>query len=237
MQVSRYRIKRLLGIVITNAQSVRWVTQGVVLKRLWSGRVDSAKHCLDVGCGGGTYAIEHFLKRGAPTSLCDYEPALVTLTRKQVEDQGLAKLADIQQASAYALPYADATFDCVECIEVLEHLEDPVAALWEIHRVAKPGAIFLASTPHLPEWHDNPSHIVEGYTCEGITALLEKGGWKVERVEVCMLILSRLAITALHLLRIPLPFNLVVALENLVPIGLRKYLLPYDVIALARRSE
>ena len=237
MRLNRYRIKRLLGRVITNPQSVRWVTQGVILARLWSKHVDSTKHCLDVGCGGGTYAIECFLKRGARTSLCEYEPALVDLTREQVAAQGMLALSDIQQASAYALPYADATFDCVECIEVLEHLEDPIAALREIRRVSKPGAVFVASTPHPPEWHENSGHMVEGYTREGITVLLEKAGWKVERVEVCMLIAARLAISAIHLLHIPLPLNPLVALENLVPIPWRKYLLPYDIIALARRAD
>ena len=237
MRLNLYKIKRLLGWVVTNSQSLRWITQGVVLKRLWAGRVDATKRCLDVGCGGGTYAIEHFLARGAHTTLCDYEASLVELARRQVGESGLGARAEILQASAYALPFENATFDCIACIEVLEHLEDPVSALREIFRVAKPGAMMLASTPHPPEWYDNPSHVVEGYTCGGLTTLIEQGGWKVERTEVCILLLSRIVFTIRSILRVPLPLNLLVAVENLVPVPWRKYLLPYDVIALARRPE
>jgi ubiquinone/menaquinone biosynthesis C-methylase UbiE len=38
------------------------------------------------------------------------------------------------QGSVYALPFAAASFDLVLCCEVLEHLEDPEAALVELTR-------------------------------------------------------------------------------------------------------
>ena len=235
MLLNRYRLKRLLGWIVTNAQSLRWVTQGIILRRMWSGRVDGTKRCLDVGCGGGSYAIEHFLRKGAHATLCDYSPELTELAASQVKSEGFAARAEVLQASAYTLPFPDASFECVQCIEVLEHLEDPGAALREIYRVAKPGATFIASTPHPPEWYENTGHMVEGYTVESMTELLEKNGWKVERVEVCALILARLVFAATMWLRVPLPLNPLALLESLVPTGWRKFFLPSNVIGLARR--
>jgi len=44
--------------------------------------------------------------------------------------------------------FADSEFDIVLCTEVLEHLQDPSAALREIRRVAKSG--ILLTVPHEP---------------------------------------------------------------------------------------
>ena len=37
------------------------------------------------------------------------------------------------------LPFADGSFDCVICTEVLEHCPDPAAVVREVHRVLTPG--------------------------------------------------------------------------------------------------
>jgi ubiquinone/menaquinone biosynthesis C-methylase UbiE len=44
----------------------------------------------------------------------------------------------------YALGYPDAAFDVVHAHQVLQHLSDPVAALREMRRVAKPGGLVAA---------------------------------------------------------------------------------------------
>lgn len=48
------------------------------------------------------------------------------------------------------LPFADNTFDVVTCSLVLSYLKRPQALLRELHRVAKPGAVLVASSmkPH-----------------------------------------------------------------------------------------
>jgi SAM-dependent methyltransferase len=54
--------------------------------------------------------------------------------------------------SETAFPFADATFDRVQCIEVIEHLMDPVTTLREINRVLKPGGELFISTPNATWW-------------------------------------------------------------------------------------
>jgi 2-polyprenyl-3-methyl-5-hydroxy-6-metoxy-1,4-benzoquinol methylase len=52
--------------------------------------------------------------------------------------------------SAEALPFRDESFDMVVACEVLEHLDDPAAALRELRRVSRDW--ILASVPREPLW-------------------------------------------------------------------------------------
>ncbi|HMR04160.1 MAG TPA: class I SAM-dependent methyltransferase [Polyangiaceae bacterium] len=46
------------------------------------------------------------------------------------------------------LPFEDARFDLIWSSEVIEHLEDPAAALSELRRVTKPGGELILTTPN-----------------------------------------------------------------------------------------
>jgi SAM-dependent methyltransferase len=50
-------------------------------------------------------------------------------------------------ASAFELPFADATFDVIFCTEVLEHVPDPHLAVREIARVLVPGGKVFITVP------------------------------------------------------------------------------------------
>jgi SAM-dependent methyltransferase len=50
------------------------------------------------------------------------------------------------------LPFADASFDFVSCIEVFEHLFDAEGAAAEITRVLRPGGRLLAQVPNVAHW-------------------------------------------------------------------------------------
>lgn len=62
--------------------------------------------------------------------------------------QGRHKLGDLQritfiQHTACPLPFLDATFDVVSCLEALEFMPDPAATLAELVRVLRPGGLLL----------------------------------------------------------------------------------------------
>ena len=71
--------------------------------------------------------------------------------------QAAAKLAPfgdraaLVRQSALDLPFADAAFDAVTCLEALEFLPDDVAALREMARVLRPGGVLLVTRRQGPD--------------------------------------------------------------------------------------
>ncbi len=51
-------------------------------------------------------------------------------------------------ADAGGIPYPDQVFDVVFADNVVEHLADPLGVFREVHRVLKPGGVFLFKTPN-----------------------------------------------------------------------------------------
>jgi SAM-dependent methyltransferase len=60
--------------------------------------------------------------------------------------------------SAAALPFAEATFDGVLSVAVLEHVPDPRRCVREIAKVLKPGGWVFAAVPGLQPYHGYPKH-------------------------------------------------------------------------------
>lgn len=87
---------------------------------------------LDVGCGEG-FTLNKLQKAQIGTKLegIEYMDDAIQLGKEMHPDLRITK-GDI-----YKLPYKDNSFDVVICSEVLEHLDDPTAALKELKRVSK----------------------------------------------------------------------------------------------------
>jgi len=78
------------------------------------------------------------------------------------------------RGSAFALPFADASFDCVISQEVIEHLPYDEGIFQEMSRVLKPGGIVLLGTPDYATW--------VWRTIEPIYGFLMPGGYKDEHI-------------------------------------------------------
>ena len=70
----------------------------------------------------------------------------------------------------HRLPFPDGSVDGVFDIAVLEHVEDPVAIVQEIHRVLKPGGWVFSVIPFMQPFHASP-HDYQRYTGPGIDYL------------------------------------------------------------------
>jgi SAM-dependent methyltransferase len=50
------------------------------------------------------------------------------------------------------LPFASGSWDVISANMVMEHLQDPVAVLREVHRALSPGGVFVFHTPNFYHW-------------------------------------------------------------------------------------
>ncbi len=96
---------------------------------------------LDVGCGPGTITAD-LAAVVAPGEVVavDASAGILDEARALAADRGLTNVT-FEVADAYALPYESGSFDVVHAHQVLQHLADPVAALAEMRRVARPGGL------------------------------------------------------------------------------------------------
>lgn len=118
-----------------NAVRAPWV--GQLLQEYFR---DSA-NVLDVGCGAGF--LSNYLARekhqvtGIDLSQSSLEVA------KQYDSTSSVKYL---HADAYQLPFANACFDVVCAMDILEHVEQPARLIQEASRVLKPGGLFFFHT-------------------------------------------------------------------------------------------
>ena len=99
----------------------------------------SGKTVLVAGCGGGTDALL-FARLGAKVSAFDLSEEMLGLGERAAAKEGLAIAFDRMAAETLAYP-ADC-FDIVFARDILHHVDIP-AAMAEIARVAKPGALLI----------------------------------------------------------------------------------------------
>ena len=128
------------------------------------GKRASGKRVLDVGCGVKPYL--------------PYFSDATSYVGVDVQDNPNADL----HGAIEALPVDDGSFDVVLATQVLEHVDDPSAAVRELHRVTAPGGRVLASTHGTQVYHPNPGDYWR-WTHAGLERLFTANGdW--ERVDV-----------------------------------------------------
>ncbi|MDF5754961.1 demethylmenaquinone methyltransferase [Spongiactinospora sp. TRM90649] len=97
---------------------------------------------LDLGAGTGT-STDTFTGLGARAIACDFSLGMLTTGVRRRGSSGLTgggvRGVSFVAGDAMRLPFADETFDAVTISVALRNVHDPVAALREMNRVAKPG--------------------------------------------------------------------------------------------------
>ncbi|HWR17304.1 MAG TPA: class I SAM-dependent methyltransferase [Terriglobales bacterium] len=130
-----------------------WITPG--LRNSQFAYRDKLAECLrpetkwlDLGCG------HNLLPSWMPNALQD-ERALVARCGRVVGiDADFANLRVHESISERVfgnieyLPFRDQTFDLITANMVVEHVENPAPLLREVHRVLRPGGVFLFHTPN-----------------------------------------------------------------------------------------
>ncbi len=130
------------------SDEIRWVR---TLKNLVPGRLRwfdrqidwRGKAVLDLGCAGG-FMAEAMAQRGAIVTGIDPARDAIDAARAHARAAGLRIGYDTGLGEA--LPYSDASFDAVVCVDVLEHVADLDLVLAQVARVLRPGGLFFYDT-------------------------------------------------------------------------------------------
>jgi ubiquinone/menaquinone biosynthesis C-methylase UbiE len=123
---------------------------------------------LDVGCGPGTITVD-LARRVAPGRVVGMDRSADAVeAAASLDDEGLP--VTFATGDLYAMEFDDASFDVVHAHQVLQHLEDPVAALREMARVCRADGVMAVrdsdyesmtwhpAVPELGRWLDLYRH-------------------------------------------------------------------------------
>ena len=124
-------------------------THNVVAELL--GEVANRKVVLDVPCGEGAFS-KRMLEGGADVFSAD------CLNIIQIPHAQFS-LVDMNGK----LPYADAMFDAVVCIDGIEHIERPFDFIRECQRIIRKGGVLIISTPNLSALRSRWRYLLTGF--------------------------------------------------------------------------
>ncbi len=99
---------------------------------------------LEIGCGTGSTAIAHapFVKQILAT---DFSTKMIEIAREKARAAGIDNVT-FEAAPADRLDVPDASLDVVMAHSLLHLLEDKERTISDVHRMLKPGGIFVTST-------------------------------------------------------------------------------------------
>jgi 2-polyprenyl-3-methyl-5-hydroxy-6-metoxy-1,4-benzoquinol methylase len=149
---------------------------------------------LELGCGQGAflhYLVEKKILPEENIFAIDQSETAVNFAKKILPG------AHLNVGDIYRLEFKPDTFDVCLLMETIEHLEEPMTALTQIHSVVAPGGLLYVSFPnflHLPwlavrilaEKLNHPNWIVlqpvdKIYTVFNVIKLVEQAGFKFKQ--------------------------------------------------------
>ena len=109
------------------------------VRRSWSAETVQGKRALDLSPGDGATA-RLLASLGYQVVVTDYD-------RPPPLSEGIARIGGVDLN--HFLPFQSGTFDAVDLVEVIEHIENQAQLIREIRRVLKSGGLVLISTPNI----------------------------------------------------------------------------------------
>ncbi|MBI1785045.1 class I SAM-dependent methyltransferase [Candidatus Sumerlaeota bacterium] len=131
---------------------------------------------LDIGCGTGLLLEKQQTTR--TTFGLDFSRHALHFSRLR----GVERLVC---GDSQALPFASESFDMVTAFDLVEHVEGDQLLVAEVHRVLRPGGIFLATVPAHPFlWssHDLALHHKRRYRWDDFNRLFDERLWIKRRM-------------------------------------------------------
>lgn len=170
----------------------RAVYLGLLDRCLAGGRPARA---LDLGCGPGGF-LPGLAARCGSVVAADFDlESLAGLAARELPAHARSRV----HVEARALPFRDGGFELVCLFDVLEHLDDDLAALREVRRVLAPGGWLALSVPAYPWLFSNNDRVVghrRRYTRASLRAALGAAGFQLVRNTHANVLLAPLIVPA-----------------------------------------
>jgi ubiquinone/menaquinone biosynthesis C-methylase UbiE len=103
----------------------------------------------EFGCGTGTTALKLALSVGRIVAT-DISGEMIAIAREKAKAEGCSN-ATFEVAQPEAAPWPDGSYDVALGFNVLHLVADREAALRGVHRLLRPGGLFISKTPCLKE--------------------------------------------------------------------------------------
>ncbi len=173
-----------------NANAYRWIPKNVSI--------------LDIGCGYGE-AVGYHMARGCEAYGVEADSNVINVKEKYNYNIHIGSFDDKEYEADY--------FDYVTMDQVIEHLQDPVNQIRNIHRILKPGGMLIMSTPNSNSltakifrrkwlhWHV-PYHL-HFFSKKSIKLLADSAGFKLIKCK-SITEYTWLRMQFIHLLNFPL---------------------------------
>lgn len=127
-----------------------WVTSGEYEAFMRFLDLGPASNVLEVASGSGGPAVHLAHRTGCQLTGIDANPNGVAVARQAATRAGLEARLNFQVTDATrALPFGEASFDALLCIDSMNHFPDRGYSLSEWHRVLKPGGRAVFTDPVL----------------------------------------------------------------------------------------
>ena len=104
---------------------------------------------LNAGCGAGCLTLR-LADAGLEVTSIDASPAFVERVAGLVAERHPGRDLPVRRGDVQALDVAEGAFDAAVCAEVLEHLDDDLAALRGLRRALRPGGVLAVTVPAGP---------------------------------------------------------------------------------------
>ncbi len=131
---------------------------------------------LDAGCGSGR-TLRDLVTYG--------EVSGIELNEDAAEVARARGHGEVLVGRLEALPWPDASFDLITCLDVIEHTPDDRATLAELLRVCRPGGWLLVTVPAYPalwSYHDEANHHYRRYSRAALAQAARSAGWTLTRL-------------------------------------------------------
>ena len=134
---------------------------------------------LDAGAGEGKYKkfCEHLNYTSQDIAEYDGSGDGTGIQTKERNYEKLDIISDIID-----IPVSDNNFDNIMCIEVIEHVPNPLEAIKEIHRILKKGGSLILTAPFNSLTHYAPYHYSTGFSRYYYQHHLENLGFEIEEI-------------------------------------------------------